>query len=279
MTEDEHTSISSPASEDLPSHPHGQDSKQSASASKTSSASKSSKDIGPMCQSSMTYKHAGGQTSDPSIWSQVDFLANLSAQPDLDEARKMTARSGRKWLALYKRQDPLGYLVKTLLVSSRWESNQCLLTWRAWDLPCRRSVFQLVAKARRIEERGSGLWPSPRTTDGRGGRTLDETGRRISKSNPKQTFGANLSDMARMFPTPTADDAKNNGNSSQFKRTSNGKPRALNLNAEVVKLDQNLKAGEGVLNPTWVCWLMGYPLNWFTHSTQNRKESQGSQAQ
>lgn len=50
----------------------------------------------------------------------------------------------------------------------------------------------------------------------------------------------------RRMPTPTAQDAKNNGPASQMER--NTKP----LNAEV----------GGPLNPSWVEWLMGWPIGW-----------------
>jgi hypothetical protein len=49
-----------------------------------------------------------------------------------------------------------------------------------------------------------------------------------------------------MFPTPTVQDASNNGGASQYERNS------LPLNAQV----------GGALNPTWVEWLMGFPLGW-----------------
>ena len=55
-----------------------------------------------------------------------------------------------------------------------------------------------------------------------------------------------LSTKVQMWPTPTCQDAKNNGAPSQMER--NTKP----LNAEV----------GGPLNPTWVEWLMGWPLGW-----------------
>ena len=48
------------------------------------------------------------------------------------------------------------------------------------------------------------------------------------------------------FPTPTVQDSANNGGSSQYERNS------LPLNAVI----------GGALNPTWVEWLMGYPLGW-----------------
>jgi DNA (cytosine-5)-methyltransferase 1 len=58
--------------------------------------------------------------------------------------------------------------------------------------------------------------------------------------------GTSLGFAVRMWPTPTAQDAKNNGAPSQMER--NTKP----LNAEV----------GGPLNPTWVEWLIGWPLGW-----------------
>jgi hypothetical protein len=48
------------------------------------------------------------------------------------------------------------------------------------------------------------------------------------------------------WPTPTAQDACNNGGPSQMHR--NTKP----LNAEI----------GGPLNPEWVEWLMGWPIGW-----------------
>lgn len=51
---------------------------------------------------------------------------------------------------------------------------------------------------------------------------------------------------AVMYPTPTCQDAKNNGGQSQMVR--NTKP----LNAVV----------GGALNPAWVEWLMGWPIGW-----------------
>ena len=54
-----------------------------------------------------------------------------------------------------------------------------------------------------------------------------------------------LSTMAR-WATPTVQDAHNNGNPSRARRESPG------LNGEV----------GGKLNPTWVEWLMGWPIRW-----------------
>ena len=62
----------------------------------------------------------------------------------------------------------------------------------------------------------------------------------VSQQEAEQVMGV------KMWPTPTTQDAANNGGPSQYKRNS------LPLNAAV----------GGSLNPQWVEWLMGYPEGW-----------------
>lgn len=75
---------------------------------------------------------------------QEDFLASHSVQPGSDEARRMTVTSGLRCLELYRRSDPVGSLVKTLVGSSVWSSTQCYLTWKVSATPAKRLYFQLV---------------------------------------------------------------------------------------------------------------------------------------
>jgi hypothetical protein len=78
-------------------------------------------------------------------------------------------------------------------------------------------------------------------------------------------FGLNLAQAVRFWPTPTTQDASNNGPPSQMRR--NTKP----LNAEV----------GGALNPTWVEWLMGFPLGWTDcgdSATRSSRKSRKSSA-
>ena len=95
----------------------------------------------------------------------------------------------------------------------------------------------------------SHMWPTPKAHEP--GMTAKTTGRGVEKSTHLTTQVALAEGMidrktGRLWPTPTAQDAKNNGSPSQMVR--NTKP----LNAEV----------GGQLNPTWVEWLMGWPLGW-----------------
>ena len=87
------------------------------------------------------------------------------------------------------------------------------------------------------------LWPTPRAA-------ANEN--RQTKPTPSQlagTHGRSLGaavNTPSMWPTPTVQDAANNGGPSQMRR--NTKP----LNAEV----------GGKLNPEWVEWLMNWPPGW-----------------
>jgi len=77
----------------------------------------------------------------------------------------------------------------------------------------------------------------------------DHITKRTSKSWKEQgrvNFTLSNPEIQKMWPTPTVQDAKNNGSPSQMRR--NTKP----LNAEV----------GGKLNPDWVEWLMAWPIGW-----------------
>ncbi|WP_233863512.1 hypothetical protein [Paraburkholderia adhaesiva] len=78
-------------------------------------------------------------------------------------------------------------------------------------------------------------FPTPRANDAEKRGDFDVT-------NPRNGLPA----AVRTWPTPTCQDAENNGGPSQHVR--NTKP----LNAVV----------DGPLNPAWVEWLMGWPVGW-----------------
>jgi len=90
--------------------------------------------------------------------------------------------------------------------------------------------------------------PTARAIDGRsaGPGTSDAALlRRAAKGQQNLSEQIQITERG-LWPTPTTQDASNNGGPSQHER--NSKP----LNAEV----------GGSLNPTWVEWLMGFPEGW-----------------
>jgi len=184
------------------------------------------------------------------ISSQPDIPASLGPLPGSAEAQRMTAISGRKYLQLCKQSGQLGAFSRMFMDTLAWASTKCYLTWKPKATPQGRLLFQLAVSMPRTEETGSGLWATPRTTDGTGGpRKLDEKGRRISQTNPDLVFGANLADQVKMWPTPTAN--------KDACGTPNGKMQKMLGNHPEVR-----NTGAGTLNPQWVEWLMGYPEGW-----------------
>jgi len=133
------------------------------------------------------------------------------------------------------------------------------------------------------------MWATPRASDMKEGRTLNEKGQRISKSSDL-VFGANLADQVKMWPTPracTAMSAENIHNRAKDKfpnlesevarsmwptpTARDHKDSGENMNlyrdkrqdtqlAIVTKRLEPEKTGS--LNPEWVEWLMGYPIGW-----------------
>ena len=141
-------------------------------------------------------------------------------------------------------------------------------------------------------------WATPQSRDHLGPRRkLSEDGKNRSQTTGT-TFGLDLNQQVQKnWPTITVDDSKNNGGPAQFRRISNGKPRALNLNAYIKTVghqdQENLSTSgknqeswntpqvddsknvnpkpnrrstlvtqTGKLNPNWVEHLMGLPVGW-----------------
>ena len=214
------------------------------------------------------------------ISSQRDIPVSLSASPVSAADRRMIATSGRTSCGLLHPKDPLGAFSRMFMATSHWGSTKCCLTWKSKATPRGRLLFQLAVSMRPTSEIEFGsspkIWPTPNASNVKGAY------QDMTKLSEREKAGRqrNLQDVVRMWPTPrsctamsapniqnrvndknpnlesivarslwptpTTQDAKNNGGPSQHNR--NTKP----LNAEV----------GGSLNPEWVEWLMGYPEGW-----------------
>ena len=166
--------------------------------------------------------------------------------------------------------------------------DKSLRTWPRAGMTRNGEFWQLPTWERRIVETGSGLLPTPRTVDGQkdmaGQNRPIINGRVIRESG--HDFGLSLGTMASrgMWPTPRAHETIDLPKGT---RPGNG---ADNLATTVARMFATQKArdwkgqtqrgihapmdglpnldnGEGKviggkLNPTWVEWLMGWPLEW-----------------
>jgi hypothetical protein len=111
-------------------------------------------------------------------------------------------------------------------------------TWPRWGMMRDGECWELATLAHRTEGIESGLlerWPTPQSRDYKGSSGRSMKGTEID-----------LPTKVKMWPTPTAHNAKEGGFPSEHSRNT------PTLSAQ---------AG-GTLNPTWTEWLMGWPLGW-----------------
>lgn len=115
----------------------------------------------------------------------------------------------------------------------------------------RQTITSLNVMVKAIEQgKYPQLWPTPRSSDAdRGGR-----------GDLIQAVRGNPNSHYRMYPTPTVPNGGRSpkGGMSLTGMTPDGKKRQVDL-AHFVRQSDGIS---GQLNPTWVEWLMGFPLGW-----------------
>ena len=136
---------------------------------------------------------------------QEDFHANHSALQEREEEQTMIATSGMKLLGLLgsaNRGGLLEKMLKELLTSKKaWFSDRCKMIWKKRVSKCNVLLFQLQASVRGIKGNESGFLPTPNTMD-----HIDRKGMRPSRAATNRKSGY-LSEMIKMYPTPTQDAA------------------------------------------------------------------------
>ena len=115
-------------------------------------------------------------------------------------------------------------------------------------------LYQRPAWEQITDASGSLCWPTPTTQEvEHPDAQWTETNRRISKNGANTTHGMGLADAVQKWPTPQAHDAKH--------LTSKPKPTGQKmLSTHIYERDASTSGGK--LNPTFVEWLMGFPLGW-----------------
>jgi hypothetical protein len=187
-------------------------------------------------------------------WYLEDSLVRTSALQDLEQdSLASDPGSGESSPASFAKFDPGTCSWKTPQLSLLGGSESFSGTWPRWGMMRNGECTERMMPALGTSETGYGSsrpWPTPVATDGtHGGRVTPR----------KSREGGNLVEAVAartMWPTPTTQDAANNGGPSQSER--NTPP----LNAIV----------GGLLNPDWVEWLMGWPVGW-TDTTREDVET------
>ena len=189
-----------------------------------------------------------GQAELPLTFCAEDSLAKTLAPPERRSASKASASKARDHG--YGENMPV-LLARYDLNTQSWRTSQLCLegdlamyleTFPRSGMTQNGTAYRLPPLVRLTKETASGLWPTPTSADCRG-----TTGGNMRSS---------LRTEVKMFPTPTTMDAKDRGclkHGCIQKRLAEGKQLGLSQVASPIS---------GTLNPTWVEWLMGYPIGW-----------------
>jgi hypothetical protein len=169
------------------------------------------------------------------------FPARTSAPQGKVQALTVSDQEcGEKWRASFTKYDPDMRLWKTHQCSLLGDLEPYSETWPKWGLMRDGECWEQRMLEQTIRGTESGLLlPTPDTVNRDNKKVL------FDKNAPSQS-GRSLATYARTFPTPTAHNAKEGGFPSEH-----------NHNTPTL----SAQAG-GSLSPTWVEWLMGWPLGW-----------------
>lgn len=149
---------------------------------------------------------------------------------------------------------------------------ESLTTYPRWGIQSVGEYGELATSARLISETGcsSSLgtpnlaefvekFPTPLSSDAIRVRYSEESLRKVGELRTQGEYklaGCNLSEYAAVYPTPMASGWRNEGSRNRLKKLQD---------AEVItetERKQMIQGNGGKLNPTWVEWLMGFPLGW-----------------
>jgi hypothetical protein len=224
-----------------------------------------------------------------------DSHVSHSVSQEKEKEQMTIDTSGMKLLESLENANPDGLLakmLKALLTSTTaWYSDRCKLTWKKKVSKSNVLLFQLQASVLGTKEKEFGssltmyptptldsvsdrekkykqgglplalavkMYPTPRVADIEGGAAKNvkmENGHFYRENKKGERWGVKLRDVMEMYPTPTARDWKDTGINSNYKRMAE-----KSILSGTVMMKQK-KVG-GKLNPEFVEFLMGYPLNW-----------------
>lgn len=209
------------------------------------------------------------------------FLAGFPAKTSASQARAQASAAnapacGLTWRGSLARFDLASSSWRTVQPSLLGDSDECSVTWPRSGMTADGQCWELPMSGRRTSATDSGLWPTPNALpasndlnlqcSGDGRTKPNKLGWAVavskwptpvasdtsSRSKPYAQGGTPLS-LAVKWPTPTA--VTSSGGAALCKWGGSGSREMLKKIVTPTELN-------GALNPTWVEWLMGWPLGW-----------------
>jgi len=196
-------------------------------------------------------------TPDEWIAFMQDSLARILASPVIRQglAKKRAVASTVKLSALLGFYEPNTSTWRMSQHSFLMDSEQSLQTWPRSGMTLNGYAYELPTVGRiTIGIGGLDYVPTPTVTSG-AQVAWDKT--------PRQTGGTTLAGYVKYWPTPTSRNAKETNAPSEAERNTPTLAAAVG----------------GTLNPTWVEWLMGFPIgftvlkDWETRKSRSKQQS------
>jgi len=201
-----------------------------------------------------TSEKLAATTSGESTSSPVGSPARTSATPEgASELTASAAGSGPNTHASFANFDPATSSWKTSQLCLDGEWSEFSETWPRAGMTRSGKAFELPMLAPHTEETESGLWPTPNVGGGGNPPGLLTPHKNHFVRPSGQKAHLSLDQAVKMWPTPTA--VTNTGGAALCKWGGAGARAKLRTMVSEQELN-------GALNPTWVEWLMGYPLGW-----------------
>jgi hypothetical protein len=158
-----------------------------------------------------------------------------AAATDLKENGQDFGEKWRGWLAKF---DPVTSTLRTAQCSLLEEEPESLQTLPRSGMTRSGMLWARQTLVLRTSETEYGLWPTPTVSGNH------------NRPGASATSGMGLASAVKLWPTPNAGNAKWGGTMQEWGGSKNW-----------VRKKMPELAG-GPLNPTWVEWLMGWPLGW-----------------
>ena len=207
-----------------------------------------------------------------------DFRVKTLAAPEKElESKEKEAECGQSSQELLARYDPSTSLWRTAQCSLFEDLEQCLETWPRWGSMQSGACYQQPLLVQTTNERESGYWLTPATVNipirseesmqkrfayrkniGRNGVGAGCLAEQVEWSGMGSPVGYVTK---KNWPTPTSRDHNGAYKTGALIRK-DGKSREFDALPNAVLNGMGAETATGQLNPTWVEWLMGWPLGW-----------------
>jgi len=177
----------------------------------------------------------------------TSFLADFPVRtsPRLEkaqESKESGQECGSRWPESFAKWDQDASSWKTPPSLLAEDSTEFSGTWPRWGMMRGGECSERIMPGHLINGTASGLWPTP-TVHGN-----------YNRKGLSATSGDGLATAVKMWLTPQANEDACGTPAGRMQKMLGNDPRIRGTTPE--------EWGRGTLNPTWVEWLMGWPLEW-----------------